>query len=155
MALGASLMLTGCQSIGLGNGPTGQDAREQQGPSLAELLEDPNMVPVSEAEVRRYFIGNTAYWERLQEPGLLYGVYYDPSGEQRSRERQAAEATFGQWGFEGASFCQTEPGSAEDGAREGCGSFAAGPDGLLVFCDAESGCTWLVVGLNEGNSLSL
>src|SRR5690625_4833237 len=68
MALGASLMLAGCQSISLGSDPAKQDAREQQGPSLAELLEDPNMVPVSEAEVRRYFVGNTAYWERPQEP---------------------------------------------------------------------------------------
>src|SRR5690625_7817716 len=67
MALGASLVLAGCQSIGLGNGPTGQDAREQQGPSLAELLADPNMVPVSEGEVRRYFSGNTASADRLQE----------------------------------------------------------------------------------------
>ncbi|HLW28783.1 MAG TPA: hypothetical protein VKY54_13705 [Kiloniellales bacterium] len=151
MALGASLVLSGCQSMGLADDPTEQEAREQQGPSFAELLEDPNMVPVSEAEVRRYFTGNTAYWEPVEQPERLYAVYYDSSGEMRMRERRDVDTQEGRWRLDEAIFCQTEP----DSAAEGCGAFVAGPDDLLVYCTEARGCSWLVVGLNEGNSLSL
>lgn len=137
----------------------GEGAAEAEGPAapgLAEILEDPNMTAVKEAEVRRYFSGNTAYWEPLLEPGRLYATYYDPSGEQRTRERQATDPMRGQWRFDGEAFCQTEPGSGiENSGTESCGTFVAGPDDVLVFCSEAQGCNWLVVGLNEGNSLSL
>jgi len=146
----AGLLAVGCQFPDAAD--SADAGAEMPGaPTLSELLEDPNMLPVSGAEVRRYFTGNTAYWEPLEDGERLYAAYYDPSGEQRMRERRETEATAGAWRFDDNAFCQTTP----DGRAESCGTFVAGPDDVLVFCSEMSGCNWLVVGLNEGNSLSL
>lgn len=143
-------LVTACQSRGL-EGTSPELPREAAGPGLAEVLEDPNMVLLTAAEVRRYFTGNTVYWEPLGEPEKLYAAYYDPSGERRVRERGAMTVEVGRWRFEGESFCQGDPKSG----AESCGSLVAGPDDVLAFCSEAQGCAWLVIGLNEGNSLSL
>lgn len=163
LLLGGALLLAGCQTTGEGGGGTGASARGEA-PQVAalppqgagtmtreQLLQVEGTEAVQIEEIRHYFTGNTAYWEPVGGTPKVYASYYEPSGAQRLRERRAQETTTGAWRIEGESFCH-HPG--EDGS-ELCGSFVATPEGMLAFCVENGRCDWLVVGINEGNSLGL
>lgn len=162
LTLGGALLLAGCQS-------TGEDAAassdgDESPPAVAdlppqgagtmthdELLQGEGMEPVGAEELRRYFTGNTVFWEPVGGSPRLFASYYDPSGTQRLRERRASEVESGSWRLDGERLCHRPA----DRAGESCGAFVATPDGPLAFCEEGGRCDWLVVGINEGNSLEL
>jgi len=162
LLLGGALLLTACQTTG--EGGAGASADEGGPPQVAalppqgagtmtrdQLLQVEGTEAVGIEEVRRYFTGNTAFWEPVGGTPKVYASYYEDSGAQRLRERRAQEVTTGAWRIEGDRFCH-HPG---EGDEERCGSFVATPEGLLAFCVENGRCDWLVVGINEGNSLGL
>lgn len=158
--LGA-LLLAGCQTTGEGGAAAGGRGSPPQVAALPpqgagtmtreQLLQQEGMEAVAIEEIRRYFTGNTAFWEPVGGEPRVFASFYDPAGTQRHRERRTTEVATGSWRIEGESFCH----HSADGAGERCGSFVATPDGLLAFCLDNGRCDWLVVGINEGNSLGL
>lgn len=160
---GGALLLAACQTTGEGSSGSGASARGEA-PQVAalppqgagtmtrdQLLQVEGTEAVGIEEVRRYFTGNTAFWEPVGGTPKVYAAYYEDSGAQRLRERRAQEVTTGAWRIDGERFCH-HPG---EGDGERCGSFVATPEGLLAFCAENGRCDWLVVGINEGNSLGL
>ncbi|MDF2095794.1 hypothetical protein [Aquibaculum arenosum] len=152
LALGAALLLGACETTGEGSSASTEPSPQGAGTmTKEELLATEGMEAVSSEEVRSHFAGNTAFWEPVGGTPQLFASYYDPSGSQRQRERRATEVMAGSWHIEEERFCH----QLGDNNDERCGSFVATPEGILAFCAEGGRCDWLVVGLNEGNSLEL